>query len=249
MPSSKVSPVKAGALLDPDVSSDLALLRRKVRAELRLPEHGEDAKTLEAAQQALGDCRRLLRAVVRDDRRFEAETVLREVGDGPQPPARGPPQDETKAEQRKSAAESETVALVPTSEAKVEKHCNLNPNSPKQQKWDLLMASLICLIAVFTPYEVSFIETVPGSALFWINRGVDVLFLVDMGFQFFLPIMSKGKVGVAQCSNPRAQQPPTPARPPHPACDPPSVGVGVVAATVHSAGVCRLPFVVSAAHL
>ncbi len=40
---------------------------------------------------------------------------------------------------------------------------------------------------------MSFLKPVVGSGLFWVNRVVDVFFLIDMGMQFFLPFQSSDK--------------------------------------------------------
>jgi len=63
----------------------------------------------------------------------------------------------------------------------------LNPDHMSWQLWDLYLAVLLLYVAVVTPFEVAFLETVMWSALFWINRLVDVSFIFDMGRQFFVP--------------------------------------------------------------
>jgi len=61
----------------------------------------------------------------------------------------------------------------------------IDPVSDFMKRWDVVM--IVCLIftAAATPYEVSFLET-KLDALFFVNRAVDLLFLWDMGIQFFL---------------------------------------------------------------
>ena len=60
-------------------------------------------------------------------------------------------------------------------------------NSWQQDFWELVMALLLCFVALWTPYEVSFLDPKMGSGIFWLNRVVDLSFLVDMVRQFFIP--------------------------------------------------------------
>ena len=58
--------------------------------------------------------------------------------------------------------------------------------------WDALVGTFLLFTATFTPYEVAFLGdgdglTVTVDARFVINRIVDLGFLMDMGFNFFLP--------------------------------------------------------------
>ena len=68
----------------------------------------------------------------------------------------------------------------------------LNPRSPRMMYWDALVGTFLLFTATFTPYEVAFLGdgdglTVTVDARFVINRIVDLGFLMDMGFNFFLP--------------------------------------------------------------
>ena len=68
----------------------------------------------------------------------------------------------------------------------------LNPRSPQMLYWDALVGTFLLFTASFTPYEVAFMDDGDGvsitvDARFVINRIVDLGFLVDMVFNFFLP--------------------------------------------------------------
>ena len=68
----------------------------------------------------------------------------------------------------------------------------LNPRSPRMMYWDALVGTFLLFTATFTPYEVAFMDDGDGlsitiDARFVINRIVDLGFLMDMGFNFFLP--------------------------------------------------------------
>ena len=68
----------------------------------------------------------------------------------------------------------------------------LNPRSPRMMYWDALVGTFLLFTATFTPYEVAFMEDGDGTSVtvdarFVINRIVDLGFLTDMGFNFFLP--------------------------------------------------------------
>lgn len=62
----------------------------------------------------------------------------------------------------------------------------LNPRSAFIRSWDLVTILLLLFTAVVTPYEVAFLNTSPAEFLFWVNRLVDVCFVVDIVFNFFL---------------------------------------------------------------
>ena len=59
----------------------------------------------------------------------------------------------------------------------------IDPRSKFARKWDQIIAVLLLFTAIVTPYEVAFIST-QYNALFYINRVVDFLFLVDIVFAF-----------------------------------------------------------------
>merc|ERR550514_1953790 len=53
------------------------------------------------------------------------------------------------------------------------------------EQWDLYIAVLLIYVAIFTPYEVSFLKT-EINWMFYVNRLIDVSFLLDMFLQFFI---------------------------------------------------------------
>ena len=59
----------------------------------------------------------------------------------------------------------------------------LNPRSTVMRKWDLVIAALLFYTATVTPYDVAFLEP-DINVLFFINRLVDLIFLIDLFFQF-----------------------------------------------------------------
>jgi len=61
-----------------------------------------------------------------------------------------------------------------------------DPRSKFFRNWDGLTAMLLVFTAIVTPYEVAFLIS-RFNALFGINRLVDMCFVVDMFFNFFLP--------------------------------------------------------------
>ena len=67
----------------------------------------------------------------------------------------------------------------------------LNPRSAKMMYWDALVGLCLLFTATFTPYEVAFIEkdalNIEMDARFVLNRVVDLVFLTDICFNFFLP--------------------------------------------------------------
>jgi hypothetical protein len=61
----------------------------------------------------------------------------------------------------------------------------INPRASLVWKLDLVMVVLLFFTASVTPYEVCFLEQKQVDALFFINRVVDLGFLVDMILQFY----------------------------------------------------------------
>lgn len=165
------------------------LLVGLVTAELDRPENGEDAKTLSAAQDALRNCRQLLRQLA------ETHEYVAQPHDTKEVQATEKSNSVPKVDSSRQQENKDTKALIQRQESVVlkDKPWNLDPNAPRQQMWDLAMALLICMIAIFTPYEVSFLKPKVGGVLFTINRLVDLFFLMDMVMQFFLPFQSSGK--------------------------------------------------------
>mmetsp|Transcript_17623 Transcript_17623/g.57001 ORF Transcript_17623/g.57001 Transcript_17623/m.57001 type:complete len:846 (-) Transcript_17623:56-2593(-) len=67
----------------------------------------------------------------------------------------------------------------------------LNPRSPAIKTWDLWIGVLLMFVCIFTPYEVAFLEANVG-ARFWLNRVIDIFFILDILLQFFLPYQHAG---------------------------------------------------------
>eukprot|EP01029_Cantina_marsupialis_P032359 TRINITY_DN97_c0_g3_i6.p1 TRINITY_DN97_c0_g3~~TRINITY_DN97_c0_g3_i6.p1 ORF type:complete len:869 (+),score=219.48 TRINITY_DN97_c0_g3_i6:225-2831(+) len=60
------------------------------------------------------------------------------------------------------------------------------------RNWDIASIFLLLFVAFFTPFESSFLE-VSINIWFFVNRCIDVFFLVDMGINFFLSYYDKDK--------------------------------------------------------
>jgi potassium voltage-gated channel Eag-related subfamily H protein 7 len=59
------------------------------------------------------------------------------------------------------------------------------PDSSFISKWDVVIMICLLFTASVTPYEVALLKVQIGTGfLFWVNRLVDTIFLVDMGVQF-----------------------------------------------------------------
>jgi len=75
-----------------------------------------------------------------------------------------------------------------------EKRKTFDPDSEFFRNWDIFTTFLLLFTAIVTPFEVAFLDTdltIPSSLfLFIVNRLVDLGFVVDMGFTFFLPYLS-----------------------------------------------------------
>lgn len=62
----------------------------------------------------------------------------------------------------------------------------VSPNSKFQSMWDIVLMLLLLWVMLVTPFEVCFMEPLASdSVLFWANRLLDFLFLVDMVLQFY----------------------------------------------------------------
>lgn len=73
----------------------------------------------------------------------------------------------------------------------------INPNSKAMEKWDLVIIAAMLYTAFVTPAELFFgmLRVEPGfDSLFWCNQVVNVVFWIDIGLQFFIPI--KGSDGL-----------------------------------------------------
>lgn len=68
----------------------------------------------------------------------------------------------------------------------------LDPLSNAMQTWDLVTMLALIFTVIVTPFEVSFIYTPlraieDQDGLFWLNQAVNVVFIVDICINFFLP--------------------------------------------------------------
>ena len=71
-----------------------------------------------------------------------------------------------------------------------------SPDGSFIKKWDLVLLTMLLFTATVGPFEVSFIMLDDGPfALFVMNRVVDVVFLVDIVFNFFIPFRQSAKEG------------------------------------------------------
>jgi len=60
----------------------------------------------------------------------------------------------------------------------------IDPKWPSAKRWDGLMVALLVYTALFTPFEVAFLETDLNILFFW-NRFVDAAFTFDLFMNFF----------------------------------------------------------------
>jgi len=61
----------------------------------------------------------------------------------------------------------------------------VSPNSDFQENWDVVLMACMVYVVIVTPFEVSFMGASSiDTGLFWFNRFIDLLFLIDMGLQF-----------------------------------------------------------------
>ena len=88
----------------------------------------------------------------------------------------------------------------------------LNPRSKMMQYWDFATLSALLFTATVTPYEVCLmweeqkfwnIVEKGGLPLFIINGIINLIFVVDMGFNFFLPYKESVKNGGGTIKNHR----------------------------------------------
>jgi len=74
----------------------------------------------------------------------------------------------------------------------------IDPHSTFVKYFDLVITVALVFTGVVTPYEVIFVKTVAATDwLFFVNRIVDLIFVVDIASQFFLkvPVRQPGKRG------------------------------------------------------
>lgn len=78
----------------------------------------------------------------------------------------------------------------------------ITPDGPLMSKWDIVTFGALVFTAICTPFEVSLLETSVHRdefvILFVINRVVDLIFYVDMGFLFFTAYVDEAQVVVKE---------------------------------------------------
>ena len=57
-------------------------------------------------------------------------------------------------------------------------------SSPQMQKWDQFIFILLLYVCLVVPFECAFLDVAVGSAIFVINRFLDVAFITDMVLSF-----------------------------------------------------------------
>ncbi|KAH8068473.1 voltage-gated potassium channel [Aureococcus anophagefferens] len=71
----------------------------------------------------------------------------------------------------------------------------LDPNGDYMARWDIITTLFLLFTAIVTPVEVGFTRQLGGPpeqwAIWWINRLVDLVFIKDIGVQFFLPYQDR----------------------------------------------------------
>lgn len=87
-------------------------------------------------------------------------------------------------------------------ETLLSKNRSINPNSDYMKCWDFVVVFCLSFTAIVTPVEVAFLKPV-YDYLYGINRFVDLVFVKDMGLQFFLQIRKTTKQGVTWLKTPK----------------------------------------------
>ncbi|KAH8056558.1 voltage-gated potassium channel [Aureococcus anophagefferens] len=71
----------------------------------------------------------------------------------------------------------------------------LDPNGDYMARWDMITTFFLLFTAIVTPVEVGFTRQLGGNprqwAIWWINRIVDLVFIKDIGVQFFVPYVDE----------------------------------------------------------
>ena len=52
------------------------------------------------------------------------------------------------------------------------------------RNWQMIVMLLLLYTAIITPYELAYLDPRPDWILFWVNRLVDVLFIIDIFINF-----------------------------------------------------------------
>eukprot|EP00899_Mesostigma_viride_P002123 jgi/Mesvir1/11911/Mv00251-RA.1 len=117
-------------------------------------------------------------------------SITRSLTKKPRSPASRPSdgsdrQCSSRAKNSPSPTSHAAVTSASTHKSKCSKWV-LDPRSTFIRWWDVLTIPLLLFTATVTPYEVAFLETGWHSALFWINRAVDLAFILDIAINFRL---------------------------------------------------------------
>jgi len=83
----------------------------------------------------------------------------------------------------------------------------IDPNLPWMRMWDMAILVALLFTAIVTPYEVAVVPEIvypDVNALFVVNRMIDLLFVIDMGFKFFTMIPEKKVNGGGWVRNQRS---------------------------------------------
>ena len=62
--------------------------------------------------------------------------------------------------------------------------------------WNSVMLVVLCYVALFSPFEVAFLEPRLGGALFWLNRVCDAIFVGEIAIGFLLAYRADGEVAL-----------------------------------------------------
>jgi potassium voltage-gated channel Eag-related subfamily H protein 7 len=71
----------------------------------------------------------------------------------------------------------------------------VSPGSKRFARWQGTIALLLVFTAIVTPFEVAFLE-MKIDGLFWVNRVVDLCFMMDMLLAFFTPVEVQTQNGI-----------------------------------------------------
>ena len=72
-----------------------------------------------------------------------------------------------------------------------QQRCTINPHSKYMSRWDIVTTLALLFTALVTPFEVCVLdagslEDIVTDPLAWINRIVDLIFVIDVGLNCFL---------------------------------------------------------------
>mmetsp|Transcript_52307 Transcript_52307/g.138684 ORF Transcript_52307/g.138684 Transcript_52307/m.138684 type:complete len:1229 (+) Transcript_52307:140-3826(+) len=81
--------------------------------------------------------------------------------------------------------------------------CVVPTTSPWKMKYDIVVVLALLFTAIMTPYEVAFLDT-EFNVLYFVNRFVDTVFLLDIFLQFFSRVEIATTLGVQQIHGHRA---------------------------------------------